>query len=57
MRGLDGASAAELARLHAAIAEWAADAVEQLLAAAHAPASAVDFIACTARRCGTSRRW
>ena len=44
-RGLDGANAAELARLHAAIAEWAADAVEQLLAAAHAPASAVDFIA------------
>ena len=31
-RGLDGANAAELARLHAAIGEWAADAVEQLLA-------------------------
>lgn len=44
-RGLDGANAAELAHLHAAIAEWAADAVEQLLATAHAPASAVDFIA------------
>ena len=44
-RGLNGANAAELARLHAAIGEWAADAVEQLLAAAHAPASAVDFIA------------
>jgi anhydro-N-acetylmuramic acid kinase len=44
-RGLDGANAAELARLHAAIGGWAADAVEQVLAAAHAPASAVDFIA------------
>jgi anhydro-N-acetylmuramic acid kinase len=44
-RGLDGATAAELARLHAAIAGWAADAVEQVLATAHAPASAVDFIA------------
>jgi anhydro-N-acetylmuramic acid kinase len=44
-RGLDGANAAELARLHASIAEWAADAVEQLLATAHAPASVVDFIA------------
>jgi len=44
-RGLDGANAAELARLHAAIAEWASDAVEQLLATAHVPASAVDFIA------------
>ncbi len=43
--GLNGAGAAELARLHVAIAEWAADAVEQLLATAHAPASAVDFIA------------
>jgi anhydro-N-acetylmuramic acid kinase len=44
-RALNGANAAELARLHATIAEWAADAVEQLLAVAHTPASAVDFIA------------
>lgn len=44
-RGLDGANAAELARLHVTLAEWAADAVEELLAVTHAPASAVDFIA------------
>lgn len=44
-RALNGANAAELARLHVMIAEWAADAVEELLAVTHAPASAVDFIA------------
>ncbi len=43
--GLEGGTAADLARLHVTVAEWAADAVEQLLVSAHAPASAVDFIA------------
>lgn len=37
--------ASELAGLHVTVAEWACDAIEQLLATSHVPASAVDFIA------------
>ena len=43
--GLDGAGAADLARLHVTVADWASEAVEQLLATTHVPASEVDFLA------------
>jgi anhydro-N-acetylmuramic acid kinase len=43
--GLNGATAPALARLHARLGEWAADAVQQLLAAAQVPATDLDLIA------------
>lgn len=42
---LDGAPAAALARLHVRLAEWAADAVDELLDTARLPATGLDFIA------------
>lgn len=42
---LAGAPAPELARLHVKLAEWAAEAVESLLAQTHLPASDLGFIA------------
>ncbi len=44
-RALDGATAPELARLHVRLAEWAAEAVETLLAQTHVPATDIGFIA------------
>lgn len=43
--GQNGASPASFARLHAEVAEWAAEAVERLLAESHVPASDVALIA------------
>lgn len=42
---LNGATARDLARLHVQLGEWAAEAVQQVLNAAHTPASALSFIA------------
>ena len=42
---ISGAGARDLARLHTAVAGWAADAVEQVLASAHCSAGEVDFLA------------
>src|SRR3954467_10041506 len=42
---LNGATAAALARLHVQVAEWAADAVQTLLAQSNVPASDVSLIA------------
>jgi anhydro-N-acetylmuramic acid kinase len=42
---INGAGARDLARLHTAVADWATEAVEQVLAAAHCSAGDVDFIA------------
>lgn len=42
---LEGGSAREFALLDAALADWAAEAVQQLLDAAHTAATALDFIA------------
>lgn len=44
-RGISSARAAELARLHVQLAHWAGDAVQQVLDAAHCPASDLAFIA------------
>lgn len=44
-RGLNTATAADLARLHARLGEWAADAVEQVLGESGISAAALDFIA------------
>lgn len=41
---LVGGTPAEFARLHARLAEWAADVVQQLLDATHTPERALDFI-------------
>lgn len=43
--GMNGATAPQLARLHARLGEWAADAVQQVLEAARVPASDLDLIA------------
>jgi anhydro-N-acetylmuramic acid kinase len=43
--GLNGATAAELARLHVRVAEWAADAVQKLLVESGVPASDLSLIA------------
>ncbi len=43
--GINGAGARDLALLHARLAEWACDAVEELLSGAHTGASNVDFMA------------
>ncbi|MEO8032544.1 MAG: anhydro-N-acetylmuramic acid kinase [Gemmatimonadota bacterium] len=45
VRALTGGTAAEFARLHVDLAEWAADAVEELLAGAHHSAQNLSFIA------------
>jgi anhydro-N-acetylmuramic acid kinase len=42
---IDGAGARDLALLHAEVALWGADAVEQLLASAHCSAGDLDFVA------------
>ena len=43
--GLNGATAPALARLHVQLGQWAADAVQQVLAASHVQASDLDLIA------------
>lgn len=43
--GINGAGARDLALLHARLADWACEAVEDLLAGAHTAATSVDFLA------------
>lgn len=45
LQGIDGATAPALARLHVQLAEWASEAVEDVLSAAHTRASDLSFIA------------